>query len=78
MVRACSKNAVGVFYIFRYLSSNDVIARISLGDLDLLLSGQIVLNVNISETERDSAKMHRTTFIGLDICQRMNKLPDYT
>ena len=30
-----------------------------------------ILNVDISEIVRASAKIHRTTFVDLDICQRM-------
>ena len=43
---------------------------IVLRDLDLVFQGQQIY-VNISETVRASAKLHRTTFKDLDIYQRM-------
>ena len=54
-----------------HLPSNDVIVKISLRDLDLLFGGPHFLNIYISETLRDSAKMHQPTFQDLNICQRM-------
>ena len=66
---------IGVFCRFGHLSSNGIIAKIILRDLDLLFEGQI-LKCNYIWNSEICVKMHRTTLLDLDICYRTMTLRD--
>ena len=67
--RKVGKKYVGVFCWFCHLPSNGVIMKIVLSDLDLLFWRSTILNVNISDMVKASAKMHKMTFIDFNFCQ---------
>ena len=72
----CKRAQKNAWYDFcrSYLPWNGVIAKIVLGDRDLLFEDNKFEQL-ISETVRASTKMHRTKFVDFDICDSSRGVP---